>query len=114
VVVIADSAVLLQLDRLLWTFSQLDFIPHARQSDDPKVVAASKVILSETTEHAPHQQVLLNLGDTAPAGFEKFERLIEVVSLDETDRQRARARWKHYADLGYTITRHDIQLKGSQ
>jgi len=43
-----------------------------------------------------------------PEGFERFERLIEVVSQDDGDRQRARARWKHYADRGYAIQRHDL------
>jgi DNA polymerase-3 subunit chi len=54
---------------------------------------------------------LVNLGEQVPAGFERFERVIEVVSLDEQDRQMARSRWKHYAEHGYAITRHDLNLK---
>jgi DNA polymerase-3 subunit chi len=113
VMVTAPSSVLQQLDRLLWTFSQLDFIAHARLSEDHKVVTASPVILSESLDGSPHQQVVLNLGDEVPAGFEKFERLIDIVGLDEADRQLARARWKFLADKGYAITRHDVALKGS-
>jgi DNA polymerase-3 subunit chi len=113
VVVTAGSNDLKKLDTLLWTFSQLDFVPHALQSGDAGVVAASAVILSESVANAPHQQVLLNLGPQVPEGFERFERLIEVVSLDEADRQLARSRWKHYADRGYAITRHDLNLKGA-
>ena len=56
---------------------------------------------------APHQQVLVNLGRSVPDGFERFERLIEVVTVDEGDRLQARQRWKHYAERGYAITRHD-------
>lgn len=111
VVVIAGADDLKQLDTLLWTFSQLDFVPHALQTGDAEVVAASPVILSESVANAPHLQVLLNLGQQVPEGFECFERLIEVVSLDEADRQLARSRWKHYADHGYAITRHDLNLK---
>lgn len=111
VVVTAEADDLRQLDTLLWTFSQLDFVPHALQSGEAGVVAASPVILSESVANAPHQQVLLNLGPQVPEGFERFERLIEVVSLDEGDRQLARGRWKHYADLGFTMTRHDLNLK---
>ena len=113
VVVTAEPKDLKQLDSLLWTFSQLDFVPHALQSAQADVVAASPVILSESVADAPHQQVLLNLGSQVPDGFDRFERLIEVVSLDETDRQLARNRWKHYADHGYAITRHDLNLKGA-
>ena len=113
VVVTAQAQELQQLDSLLWTFSQLDFVPHALQSAPADVVASSPVILSESLADAPHQQVLLNLGPQVPDGFERFERLIDVVSLDEADRQHARDRWKFYTDHGYVITRHDLNLKGA-
>lgn len=57
--------------------------------------------------------MLLNLGTQLPAGFEQYQRVIEVVSVDDEDRQQARGRWKHYTELGYTIVRHDLNLKGS-
>jgi DNA polymerase-3 subunit chi len=113
VVVTAQAKDLQLLDSLLWTFSKLDFVPHALQSAEAGVLAASPVILSESAADAPHQQVLLNLGPQVPDGFERFERLIEVVTLDEADRQTARSRWKHYADRGLAITRHDLNLKAA-
>jgi len=114
VVVTAPAEALARLDTLLWTFSQTDFIPHARQPAEPGLLAASPVVLTETPSAAlPHRQVLVNLGTQMPAGFEAFERVIEVVSLDEDDRQQARGRWKRYTELGYDIVRHDLNLKGS-
>ncbi len=56
----------------------------------------------------PHQQVLVNVGQAVPEGFERFERLIEVVSGDPQDRQVGRRRWKHYEDRGYAIVPHDM------
>lgn len=112
VVVTAPADTLQRLNGLLWTFSQLDFIPHAMASDPESVRAASPVLLAERLQGLPHRQVLVNLGEQVPAGFEQFERLIEVVSLDDEDRQLARGRWKHYSDLGHAITRHDLALKG--
>ena len=50
--------------------------------------------------------------EAVPQGFERFERLIEVVTGDEGDRLQARSRWKHYADRGYAITRHDLAAHG--
>lgn len=113
VVVTASSEVLTRLDTLLWTFSQTDFIAHARQGGEPRVLAASPVVLAELPGAAdlPHRQVLVNLGECLPAGFEAYERVIEVVSLDEADRQQARVRWKTYTELGYDIIRHDLNLK---
>jgi DNA polymerase-3 subunit chi len=113
VVVTAPSDELARLDTLLWTFSQTDFIAHARAPGDAELLAASPVVLTEAPAAAglPHRQVLVNLGTTLPGGFEQYERVIEVVSLDEDDRQQARSRWKHYTERGYSIQRHDLNLK---
>ena len=102
-----------RLDVALWTLSPVDFVPHCHLESDARIVAASPVILAASTSSLPHRQILLNLDDLVPAGFDRFDRVIEIVGLDDEDRQRARVRWKHYADQGYTITRHDLNLKPS-
>jgi DNA polymerase-3 subunit chi len=108
VVVTGEPALLRELDTALWTFSPLEFVPHCHgASAGPAVLAASPVVLSEAAHTAPHQQVLVNLGPAVPEGFERFERLIEVVTGEEADRAQGRRRWKHYADRGYAIARHD-------
>ena len=48
------------------------------------------------------------MGYELATGFERFKKLIELVTNDDEDRQAARARWKHYASRGYAITRHDL------
>lgn len=111
VVVTGESDLLRRLDQALWTFAPLEFVPHSLVAGDARTVAASPVLLSERLDELPHSQVLVNLGEQVPPGFERFERLIEVVSLDEADRQQARGRWKHYVDRGYAIVRHDLNLK---
>lgn len=108
VVVTGDAALLRELDATLWTFSALDFVPHCHDAAAAApVVALSPVVLTASPRAAPHHQVLVNLGEAVPEGFETFERLIEVVTGDEADRQAARQRWKHYAARGYDIKRHD-------
>jgi DNA polymerase III subunit chi len=111
VVVTADSALLRDLDVALWTFAPLDFIPHCVATGSPAVLAASPVVLAESPLAAPHQHVLVNLGSSVPEGFERFERLIEIVSVEDEDRQNARRRWKHYGDRGYVIKREDLGSK---
>ena len=109
IVVTGEPELLRTLDTELWTFSPVEFIPHCHApSAEPAVVAASPVLLADSARGTPHQQVLVNLGASVPEGFERFERLIEVVTQDEGERQQARGRWKHYADRGYAITRYDI------
>jgi DNA polymerase-3 subunit chi len=72
------------------------------------------VVLADVPRGTPHQEVLVNLGGAVPEGFERFERLIELVSQEESDRLQARTRWKHYADRGYAITRHDLAGRESR
>jgi len=113
VVVTGDSDTLQLLDAALWTFSATDFVPHCRLDSDAWVVEASPVILATSLQTVPHRQVLLNLGHGVPDGFERFERVIELVGMDDEERQLARVRWKHYTDRGHAITRHDLTLKTS-
>jgi len=115
VVVTGDSRQLRELDVALWTFSAPEFVPHCLgAAATPAVLAASPVVLAESARSAPHQQVLVNLGGAIPEGFERFERVIEVVGAGDEDRQQGRLRWKHYADRGYAITRHDAAPKVAQ
>ena len=108
VMVTGDPTLLRELDAALWTFSPVDFVPHCHaQAADPAVLAASPVVLAETTRGAPHQEVLVNLAPQVPEGFERYGRLIEVVTTDEDDLRQGRSRWKHYADRGYALVKHD-------
>ena len=111
VVVFGPEETLAQLDTALWTFSTTDFVPHCTLAAEAHVLQATPVVLCTSTAQVPHQQILLNLGPTVPPGFERFERVIEVVTLDDDDKILARGRWKHYTEAGYAITRHDLNLK---
>ena len=114
VAVTGEQAVLQQFDRDLWAFSAVDFVPHCLADGDAKTLAASPVVLCGSADDSPHHDVLLNLGAGVPAGFERFERLIEVVGTGDADRMHSRTRWKYYVDRGYAITRHEVQLKESR
>ncbi len=99
------------LDRLLWTFADTEFLPHLRLA--AKTPAAPRlrrtpVWLVDEAERGSHLPVLVNLGHEPASGFESFQRLIEIVSTDEDERDAARQRWRHYASRGYAITRHEV------
>lgn len=109
VVVSAPEATLARLDRLLWTFEALDFVPHVHVASGASVaprLSATPVWLVQAVGQAPHHQVLLNLGDELVEGFESFERVIEIVPTEEAPKQAARQRWKHYAERGYAMKKH--------
>ncbi len=109
--VVGQPEMLKQLDAALWTFSPLDFVPHCFGNAAPSVLAHTPVVLGQTDMAAGQStpsQMLINLDGQIPVGFERFEKVIEMVGLDAADRQHARERWKHYATRGYAIVRHDL------
>ena len=109
VAVVADQALLAQLDQQLWSFSALDFVPHGHALGLSVLQRSlTPVLLCDSAEQGIGKQVLVNLTQAVPSGVERFERVIEVVSQDDSDRQSARQRWKQYADQGYDIVRHDL------
>lgn len=111
VAVLGDELMLAKLDEQLWSFSALDFVPHGRVQSLPEPARADTPIwLCARAEEGQGRQVLVNLTQGVPTGFEAYERVIEVVSQDEADRQSARLRWKHYTERGIEIVRHDLNL----
>jgi DNA polymerase III subunit chi len=109
VVVNGPSDVLARLDKLLWVFDDLEFIPHihARAGAAPAAhLARTPIWLADAGVEAPHREVLLHLGEEPAAGCDRFARVIEVVSTEPADREAARRRWRQYEARGHTITHH--------
>lgn len=116
VAVVAEPEVLVALDDWLWRFSPVDFVPHCRAGASGVALAASPIVLSKSLSAAAcaGRQTVLNLGREVPAGFDAFERLIDVVSDDVDEVMAGRQRWKHYVALGHSPEKHDLgSLKGA-
>ncbi len=112
VAVTAEPEVLAALDMLLWGFSATEFVPHCTSSALPNTLAATPIVLVESLAECPHHEVLVNLGQTIPAGFEGFERCIEMVALPPEEVVAGRGRWKHYVSRGYSLVRYDLSRSG--
>jgi len=100
-----------EIDRELWTFAGAEFLAHGwieRAAEVPVSLHSTTIWLGTHPIDAPRHGALLNLGRETPAAFETFERVFEVVSVDDADRQAARERWKAYARRGYPIKRHEV------
>lgn len=109
VLVTADEETLMQLDQLLWTFSSTDFVPHCFQDAPMQVVGNTPIVLTANPQAHAAPLTLLNLGSEVPVGFGQFSRIIEIVSTDVNDKQRARSRWKRYASSGCELSNRDLQ-----
>lgn len=111
VVVTGSHATLADIDRALWSFDPLEFLPHVMprpgQALAPRLRTTPVWLVADLAQ-AGHHDVLVNLHEDAPPGFESFARVIEIVTPDESDRAAARQRWKHYANRGYQIDKHEV------
>ena len=112
VVVTGESAQLAELDRLLWTFEALEFIPHWRGptvDELPLRLQSTPVLLAPRHSARFGHDVLVNLGRDVPQGYADYARVIEVVGRDDLDRDGARGRWRQYSAEGCTIERHEVK-----
>ncbi len=105
-----DAQRLARLDAALWTFSALDFLPHVYA--DSELADLTPVWLSMSPLGDRRRDVLLLLDDEVAPDFEhwfeRFERVIEIVSSDADDRARARVRFKAYRERGFEPHSHQI------
>lgn len=104
----ADEAQATRLDELLWTFAQDSFVPHrlyrpdgAGPNDDPVGIG-----FAEPPEC--FDNVLIALGSAVPEFFGRFERLLDLVADEPSDREQGRERFRFYRDRGYPMETHNV------
>lgn len=101
-----DDQLLSTLDDLLWTFSPTDFLPHAKRGDP--TLPTSPIVLTSHGDDVHHHDLLINLDMQWPPFFARFDRLIEIVGLDEDNKAKARDRYRFYKERGYALKTFDI------
>lgn len=103
IVITAPTDELAKLDEALWTFSQIDFIPHCYANS--QYATHTPIILATEAELGalPHYQVLINLSEHTPTLFARFERLLEIINATEAARVAGRARYRFYRERGYLL-----------
>jgi DNA polymerase-3 subunit chi len=94
------------LDKLLWTYNDVSFLPHAIL---PQKACISIGFHDQKSEEVEKHDILLNLTLKVPDFFKHFERIIEVVSGEPTERQAARERYRLYRDNQCELNSHQLQ-----
>ncbi len=109
VVVCGDPATLDRLDAALWTFDPLSFVAHARVKGAavPPALARTPTWLVDDPAAVAARELLLNLGPGMAPGWERFERVVEIVSVAADDAGAGRQRWRLYgAQPGIELVHH--------
>lgn len=123
------------MDELMWTYPEHQFLPHAIAGTDSHglaggdVPASTEVLISheapnmdvrraealgaattrkpgKATTQDETSQLLINLSPAIPTFFGRFERVAEIIV--ESSRTEGRDRYKHYRDRGYPLYHHEL------
>jgi DNA polymerase-3 subunit chi len=101
-----DAEATERVDRMLWTQPPIGFLPHCRPHH--RLASVTPILVDHAVEPVVHEDVLVNLCGECPPMFSRYERLIEIVSLDDADREQARTRFRFYRERGYEVRSHDL------
>ncbi len=92
------------IDDLLWAFDEDAMIPHQLAGDDDDVDTA--VLIVPPGIETPDRPLLINLRESCPAG--RYQRVLEVVAADPSEREGSRLRWREYQQLGFELHKNDM------
>ncbi len=106
-----DEACADALDKLLWHYPAIAFIPHCRSHESG--ASDMPVVVGHQGEGFPHHELLISLHTTCLPFFSRFERVIEIVSQDEEDARLGRERFGYYRDRGYELRHFDLRNKAA-
>lgn len=104
-----DSLQLTQLDKLLWTFSSVSFVPHCFV--DSKLSPVTPIVLGSPSHLYPESldyTILLSFHDEVLPYYQRFNRVIEIVDHTPADREKARKRYRIYQAQGCHIRHHSL------
>ena len=93
-----------ELDQLLWEFDDDAFIPHQIAGDDDDAICA--VLIATPDVSAEDRALVLNLRDECAPG--NWDRVLEVVAADTSEREGSRRRWREYQQRGIALKKYDM------
>ncbi|MDE2310149.1 MAG: DNA polymerase III subunit chi [Betaproteobacteria bacterium] len=102
-----DEATTETLDKLLWHYPAIAFIPHCRSHET--AACDMPVVVGHQSKAFPHSEVLISLHTTCLPFFSRFDRVIEIVSESPEDARLGRERYGFYRDRGYEMRHFDLR-----
>ncbi|CAN5367602.1 DNA polymerase III subunit chi [soil metagenome] len=95
-----------QLDDLLWTFREGDFIPHQMLGD--KLESLCPIYIGSDNNVLNEGEILINLTAIVPEFYASFTRIIEVVPGVEPQRSESRKKYAYYRDQACQLQTHQL------
>lgn len=95
----------------MWTFDQNSFIPHCVRGLSEKDEIKTPIMIGHASpSESASDEVLISLLDRVPNDVERFDRIVELVTNDPSDRATARKRYTYYRDNGFDLESHKVSI----
>jgi DNA polymerase III subunit chi len=92
-------------ENALWQKNKVSFLPNVLASD--LLADKTPIVLDWQENQLCQDDILINLSSKQLTAFSRFRQLIELVSIEESDKVLARQRYKFYRDRGYEMKHFD-------
>lgn len=96
-----------QLDTLLWTFSELDFIPHACIASE---CGQEPVIIGMIEQQAGSNMILINISTKMSSNYSLYSRVIELISNEPEKKSAGRNRYRKYQQMNEKLNNHLVSV----
>tara|TARA_A100001011_G_scaffold390584_1_gene474340 strand:- start:797 stop:1231 length:435 start_codon:yes stop_codon:yes gene_type:complete len=105
-----NSILIDDLNKLLWTFEQLSFIPHSTSKDYDSF---TPVLLTETGYKndsiiKKDYNIFINLDDEVKTDYYNYEVVIELVSGNEHQKNLAREKYLYYKNNRLNVKHENL------
>ncbi len=99
-----DQSEIRALSENLWLSSGVSFLPHTlnkKYENEMIILSNDRIDWMDDT--------LINFSSSMIDGFNRYLKLIELVTDDEKNKEKARDRFKFYKDCGYKVNSVDAK-----
>ena len=91
---------------MLWTFQEDSFIPHNLIGEGPSQPPPIQLGWESPPKH--QRDILLLVATALPECYTRFNRVLVIISDDETERQTARELYRQLREQGFELDLHKL------
>ena len=113
-VVVDSGAAAREMDELMWESPAGRFLPHERDTENKTGSAPVFITLMPGLNEARLEQtgVVINLCPEPVPEPGRFQRLLEIVPQQDSERENSRQKFRDYRDQGIEPRMHEINIDG--
>ena len=99
----ADRKAADELDGLLWTFTDTEFVPHSLFGQE-----GHGIVIGWDDQLPAETDFVVNMAENLPASLSTFSRIIEIVPPDTAERKKARRRYRQGQEMGWKLEYREL------